>query len=77
MKFDSSMFNSSSLIASLIWGSLGTGFFIYGKKQQEWVSCFGGLALVMVSYFAADSALWMSIISVGIIAAMLGLRNRF
>jgi hypothetical protein len=71
------MFDTSTLVASLIWGSIGTGFFVYGKKQQQWVPCLGGVALVAVSYFVADSALWMSLIGVGIIAAIFGLRGRF
>ena len=70
-------FDTSTLVASLIWGSVGTGFFVYGKKQQEWVPCLGGVVLVAVSYFAADSALWMSLISIGIIAAMFMLRKKF
>ena len=70
-------FDTSTLVASLIWGSVGTGFFVYGKKQQEWVPCLGGVAMVGTSYFAADSALWMSLISVGIIVAMFLLRKRF
>ena len=32
------------LVASLIWGSVGVGFFIYGKKQQSLVPLFGGLS---------------------------------
>jgi hypothetical protein len=28
------MFSASSLFASLVWGSIGVGYFIYGKKQQ-------------------------------------------
>lgn len=77
MRMTAFTFDTSTLVASLIWGSVGSGFFIYGKKQQEWVPCFGGAALVGVSYFAADSALWMSLISIGIIAAIFLLRKRF
>ena len=31
----SSLFKAS-FFASLIWGSIGMGYFIYGKKQQSW-----------------------------------------
>ena len=31
------MFNAHFLFASLIWGSIGLGYFIYGKKQGSWV----------------------------------------
>jgi hypothetical protein len=71
------MFNANTLVASLIWGAVGMGFFIYGRKQQEWVPLLGGIAIIFVSYFVMDSALWMSLISAGIIGAIFGLRGRF
>jgi hypothetical protein len=70
-------FDSSTLIASLIWGAVGMGFFIYGRKQQEWIPCLGGIAIIAVSYFVMDSALWMSLISIGIIVAIYKFRGRF
>jgi hypothetical protein len=63
------------LFASLIWGGLGTGFFIYGKKQQSFLPMIGGALLVGISYFIAD-ALWMSIVAVAIIAGMWFLKDR-
>ena len=70
------MFESGTLIASLIWGSIGVGFLVYGKKQKEWTPAFGGLALIGVSYFVA-SPLWMSLLSIGIIAAIFWLLKNF
>lgn len=70
------MFQSSTLFASLIWGSVGIGFAIYGKRQQAMVIWIGGLVLVGISYFIA-SALYMSLAGVGILAAMFWLRDRF
>ncbi len=63
------MFNSSFLFASLIWGSIGVGYFIYGKRQQSWVAMLGGLAMIAASYFAG-SALVMSLVCVGIAAGV-------
>jgi hypothetical protein len=37
---------------------------------------FGGVALIAISYFIS-SALWMSVVAVLLIAAIIGLRNRF
>jgi len=68
--------DSNTLIASLIWGSIGAGFTIYGRKQKEWVPALGGIALVTVSYWIG-SAIYMSIASVAIIAAIFRLRGRF
>jgi hypothetical protein len=54
------MFNSSFLFFSLIWGSVGLGYFIYGKKQGSWAPLVGGVSMMAVSYFAG-SVLVMSI----------------
>src|SRR5258708_25294269 len=50
--------NAHYLVASLMWGSVGLGLFIYGKKQQSMVPLFGGLLIIGISYFI-DSALYM------------------
>lgn len=63
------------LFASLIWGSIGVGFFIYGKKQQSFVPMIAGILMVAVSYFAA-SALAMSLICLGLISAVYVLLKR-
>jgi len=57
------------LFASLIWGSIGTGYCIYGKRQQSWVPLVGGVLMVIVSYFIG-SALFMSLICIGLMAAV-------
>jgi hypothetical protein len=62
-------FSSATLIASLIWGSIGVGFSIYGKKQRAAPAWFGGIALIGISYFIS-SAIWMSVAAVGIIAGI-------
>jgi hypothetical protein len=61
------MFDANFLLASLIWGSVGLGYFIYGKKQGAWVPMVGGIVMIAVSYVVA-SAMVMSLISIGIIA---------
>ena len=62
-----SMFNMHFLFASLIWGSVGVGYFIYGKRQRSWVPMVGGVLMVGASYFAG-SALVMSLICIGLMA---------
>ena len=57
------------LFASLIWGSIGVGFFIFGKKQRSDGPLFGGIMLVAISYFIG-SALWMSVAAVAILAGI-------
>jgi len=62
-------FSSASLMASLIWGAIGMGFSIYGKKQRSAPPWFGGIALIGISYFIS-SVLWMSVAAAGIIAGI-------
>jgi hypothetical protein len=61
------MFNGNFLFASLLWGSVGLGYFIYGKKQGSWAPLVGGVSMIAVSYFAG-SVLVMSILC----AALMG-----
>jgi hypothetical protein len=70
------MGNTNSLFASLFWGSVGAGFLIYGKKQRAAVPFCGGLALIVVSYIFLDSALYMSLVSVALIAGTIWLARR-
>jgi hypothetical protein len=63
------IFDTEFLFASLLWGSIGVGYFIYGKKQQKIVPLLGGLAMVAVSYFVS-SALLMSLISIALMVAV-------
>jgi hypothetical protein len=63
------MFNASFLFASLLWGSVGFGYFIYGKKQSSWVPMVGGIVMIAASY-VAGTALLMSLISIGIILSV-------
>jgi len=69
MSYDEIMLNTHFLFASLIWGSVGVGYFIYGKRQRSWLPMVGGVAMIGVSYFVG-SALLMSLICVGLIVAV-------
>ena len=68
------MFNANTLFASLVWGSVGLGFFIYGKKQADMVSLFGGLLMIGLSYFVG-SAMTMSLASLGLLAGIYWLKK--
>jgi hypothetical protein len=52
-----------------LWGSVGLGYFIYGKKQQSVSPMVGGILMMIVSYFIA-SALFMSLACLGIAGAV-------
>ncbi len=69
------MFNTSSLFASLVWGSVGLAYFIYGKKQGSWIPMIGGVLMLILSY-VVGSALLMSLICVGLMALIYVLLKR-
>jgi hypothetical protein len=69
------LFNPSFLFASLLWGSIGVGYFIYGKKQQSLSPMVGGIVMIAVSYFVG-SALLMSLICILLIVAVYLLLRR-
>lgn len=49
--------NTSSLLWGVLFGSIGVGFFVYGKKQRALVPLVCGLALMVFPYFIANSVL--------------------
>lgn len=68
------MFNASTLFASLLWGSVGLGYFIYGKRQLSWVPMVGGLLMMGISYFVS-SALLLSLICIALATCIYVLPN--
>lgn len=50
--------SGNALIASMVISTIGTGFFIYGKKQTRMPQLFAGIALMVGPYFV-DSVPWM------------------
>lgn len=68
--------NANTLFASLIWGSIGMGFAIYGKKQKATVPLIGGVLLMAISYFIS-SALDMSLVGIVLLAGTLWLGRYF
>ena len=53
--------NTSLLLWSLLFSSVGLGFFLYGKKQQAVVPLFSGLALMVYPYFVSNTILLVAI----------------
>jgi hypothetical protein len=48
----------------LLFGSIGLGFFIYGKKQRAVVPLVCGLALILFPYFVSNV---MLLVGVGVL----------
>jgi len=53
--------NTSLLLWSLLFSSVGLGFFMYGKKQKAVVPLFSGLGLMIYPYFVSNTILLVSI----------------
>lgn len=59
--------NASTLWWGLLFGSIGLGFFIYGRKQRAIVPLVCGGALMAFPYFVSGMA-WLLLIGVVLIA---------
>ncbi|HLY12121.1 MAG TPA: hypothetical protein VKW04_22660 [Planctomycetota bacterium] len=63
--------SAGSLFLSLAIGTVGTGFFIYGKKQSRPPQLIGGILLALYPYFISN--LWlMAGIAVAIVVGIWG-----
>jgi hypothetical protein len=69
------MLNTSFLFASMLWGSVGLGYFIYGKKQGSWIPMVGGVLMIAAAYLVS-SAFLMSLLCVGLMATVYALLKR-
>jgi len=58
---------TSSLLWGLLFGSIGLGFFIYGKRQKAVVPLLCGLVLMVFPYFISNTILLVAI-GVGLVA---------
>lgn len=55
------MQGTALLFYGLIFGSIGTGFFIYGKKQRAAVPLCCGIVLFVLPYFISNVYLMLSV----------------
>ena len=60
--------NPNFLFASLVWSSVGFGYWIYGKKQQTLACMIGGVLMIVVSCFAPP--LIMSLVCVALMVVI-------
>lgn len=51
------MDSTASLLSGLLFASIGTGYLIYGKKQQRKAAFYSGIALIVYPYFISE--LWL------------------
>ena len=53
--------SESWLIWGLLFGSIGLGFFVYGKRQRAVVPLVCGMALMVFPYFVSNTLLIVAI----------------
>jgi hypothetical protein len=46
--------NTSTIIWGVIFGSIGLGFFVYGKRQKDIIPLFSGIGLMVFPYFISN-----------------------
>ena len=67
--------NESFLWASLVWGAVGTAYFVYGTRQKEPWPFAGGLVMIGSSYLI-DAWWLMSLVSIAVIFGVRWLMRR-
>ena len=58
----------NSLVASILAGAIGAGYFLYGKRQTKFVPMLAGVLLCIYPYFV-DSLPWLLGIGIVLVAA--------
>lgn len=53
------MDNASTIMWGLIFGSIGLGFFVYGKKQKVITPLLCGMGLMVFPYFVSNLTIMM------------------
>lgn len=55
--------DTAHLLWSLLFGSIGFGYFIYGKKQSNAVIRYSGVALMVYPYFVSNT---LAMVAIGV-----------
>jgi hypothetical protein len=58
------MDSSAPLLWGLLFGSIGMGYFVYGKRQDRGMALVSGIALMVFPYFFTS---WFLIVLIGIV----------
>jgi hypothetical protein len=68
------MGTESMLLWGLLFGSIGLGYFIYGRKQEKVIPKYSGIALMVFPYFVSN-VYWLVGAGLGLIALPYFLRE--
>ena len=53
--------DTSALLWGLLFGSIGLGFFVYGRRQRTVVPLVCGIALMIFPYFVSNTVLLVAL----------------
>ena len=53
--------DTSALLWGLLFGSIGLGFFVYGRRQKTVVPLVCGIALMVFPYFVSNTVLLVAL----------------
>ena len=56
------------LFANIVIGFIGTGYFIYGKRQSDFLALLAGIGLIALTFIVADLG-WLCLWAVVLMAA--------
>jgi hypothetical protein len=51
------MLDTAALLWGLVFGSIGVGYYMYGKRQENLVTRLTGVALMIFPYFVSNNLL--------------------
>jgi len=61
VQIDKPMGYTATIMFGLLFGSIGLGYFIYGKKQRQGIALFSGIALCALPYIVSNLLLMIFI----------------
>lgn len=67
MQQDVNRMDSTTLFLGLIFGSVGAGYFVYGKKQKKMMAFIAGIGLCVVPYAVSNIPL-LTILGIALVA---------
>lgn len=51
------MLDTAAILWGLVFGSIGVGYYMYGKRQENMVARLSGVALILFPYFVSNNLL--------------------
>ncbi|HNS09713.1 MAG TPA: hypothetical protein PKN29_08435 [Candidatus Ozemobacteraceae bacterium] len=66
--------DGTSMFMTMIWGAIGTGYFIFGKKQSRFTFLICGVGLMVFPFFVSD---FMVIMILGLVMTLAPFKIEF